>query len=64
MGRRCMRFAATNRAKASGLATVVCVAWAKRSSRLKATAARRLFLDHDYGRVSDHEGFMVTFEVA
>jgi maltose 6'-phosphate phosphatase len=37
--------------------------WAKRGSRLKPTAARRLFLDHDYGRVSDHEGFMVTFEV-
>ena len=38
--------------------------WAKRGSRLKATAARRLFLDHDYGRVSDHEGFMVTFEIS
>ncbi len=36
--------------------------WLKRGSRLKPVAARRLFLDTDYGRVSDHEGFMVTFE--
>ncbi len=36
--------------------------WVKRGSRLKPVAARRLFLDTDYGRVSDHEGFMVTFE--
>jgi maltose 6'-phosphate phosphatase len=37
--------------------------WAKRESRLKPTGARRLFLEGDYGRVSDHEGFLVTFEV-
>lgn len=36
--------------------------WLKRGSKLKPVAARRLFMDYDYGRVSDHEGFLVTFE--
>ena len=36
--------------------------WLKRGSRLEPVAARRLFVDTDYGRVSDHEGFLVTFE--
>lgn len=36
--------------------------WVKRGSRVKPVAARRLFLDADYGRVSDHEGYLVTFE--
>lgn len=36
--------------------------WVKAGSRLRAVAARRLFLEQDYGRVSDHEGFLVTFE--
>ncbi len=36
--------------------------WAKRGSRIKPVAARRLFLDTDYGRVSDHEGYLITFE--
>jgi maltose 6'-phosphate phosphatase len=38
--------------------------WIKRESRLKPVSARRLFMEHDYGRVSDHEGFLVTFEAA
>jgi maltose 6'-phosphate phosphatase len=36
--------------------------WAKHGSRLHPTAARRLFEPHDYGRVSDHEAFLLTFE--
>lgn len=36
--------------------------WVKRDSRIQPIAARRLFLDTDYGRVSDHEGYLVTFE--
>lgn len=38
--------------------------WLKRGSRLKPVSARRLFMEYDYGRVSDHEGFLVTFEAA
>ena len=38
--------------------------WLKQGSRLKPVAVRRLFMDYDYGRVSDHEGFLVTFEAA
>ncbi len=38
--------------------------WVRRDSRLKPVAARRLFTETDYGRVSDHEGYLVTFEAA
>lgn len=38
--------------------------WLKRGGRLRPVSARRLFTDSDYGRVSDHEGFLVTFESA
>ncbi len=36
----------------------------RRGSRLKPAAARELFTDSDYGRVSDHTGYLVEFEVA
>ena len=36
----------------------------KRASKLKVTAARALFTDQEYGRVSDHVGYLVTFEPA
>ena len=29
---------------------------------LRVTSARRLFTEHDYGRVSDHCGYLMTFE--
>ncbi len=31
------------------------------ANRLNAAAARPLFTDHDYGRVSDHPGYLFTF---
>lgn len=34
----------------------------KKHSALKAVEARELFNGHDYGRVSDHTGYLVTFE--
>lgn len=34
----------------------------RRSDGLKPTSTRVLFTEQDYGRVSDHVGFMVTFE--
>jgi maltose 6'-phosphate phosphatase len=34
----------------------------KKGSDLKVTSARILFSEHDYGRVSDHEGYLMTFE--
>ena len=34
----------------------------RRDGKLKATGARVLFTETDYGRVSDHVGFYVTFE--
>ena len=34
----------------------------RRDSKLKATGARVLFTDQDYGRVSDHAGYLVHFE--
>ncbi|GIV69897.1 endonuclease/exonuclease/phosphatase family protein [Caldilinea sp.] len=34
----------------------------KRNSKLRPVAAQRLFTDNVYGRVSDHEGFLVEFE--
>ena len=34
----------------------------KRGDRLRAVTAQRLFTAGDYGRVSDHEGFLVTFD--
>ena len=34
----------------------------KRSSKLRAVTARRVFTNADYGQVSDHEGFLVEFE--
>jgi maltose 6'-phosphate phosphatase len=34
----------------------------RRNSTLKPTATRTLFTENDYGRVSDHVGFMVAFE--
>lgn len=34
----------------------------KRGGGLRPVAAQRLFTGDDYGRVSDHEGFLVTFE--
>lgn len=36
--------------------------FAHRDSRLEAVAARELFTDTDYGRVSDHPGYLVEFE--
>lgn len=36
--------------------------FAHRDSRLEAVAARELFTDTAYGRVSDHPGYMVEFE--
>ena len=33
-----------------------------RQSKLRATAAQVLFTDSCYGRVSDHEGYLITFE--
>lgn len=35
--------------------------FAHRASRLRAVAARELFTDADYGRVSDHPGYLVEF---
>lgn len=37
--------------------------WLRRESKLKATGARVLFTETEYGRVSDHAGFYVTFEL-
>ena len=34
----------------------------KRASKLRPIAAQRVFTTESYGRVSDHEGFLVTFE--
>ncbi len=34
----------------------------KRSSELRVTSARVLFTEREYGRVSDHEGYLMTFE--
>lgn len=34
----------------------------KRGDKLRPVAAQRLFVEGSYGRVSDHEGFLVTFE--
>jgi maltose 6'-phosphate phosphatase len=34
----------------------------KNGSDLKVTSARTLFSEHDYGRVSDHQGYFMTFE--
>ncbi len=36
--------------------------WLRRDSKLKATGARVLFTETEYGRVSDHVGFFITFE--
>ncbi|MBW7886720.1 MAG: hypothetical protein H3C34_29645, partial [Caldilineaceae bacterium] len=36
----------------------------KRGSKLEPVAARRLFTETAYGRVSDHEGYLITFELA
>ncbi len=33
-----------------------------KKSELKATSARVIFTDQDYGRVSDHCGYLITFE--
>lgn len=33
-----------------------------RDSKLRVTSARVLFTEHDYGRVSDHCGYLMTFE--
>ena len=33
-----------------------------RESKLKPVSARLLFTDHEYGRVSDHVGYLVSFE--
>lgn len=33
-----------------------------KGSRLRVTSARALFTDRDYGRVSDHCGYLMTFE--
>ncbi len=33
-----------------------------RTSALRVSAARRLFTEHDYGQVSDHCGYLMTFE--
>jgi maltose 6'-phosphate phosphatase len=37
--------------------------WQKRHGTLKAVAARELFTEHVYGRVSDHLGYFVEFEL-
>lgn len=37
--------------------------WLRKDSPLKAVAARELFTDQDYGRVSDHTGYLVEFEL-
>jgi len=34
----------------------------KKSSGLRATSGRVVFTKHEYGRVSDHEGYLMTFE--
>ena len=34
----------------------------KRGDALRPVAAERIFTAGSYGRVSDHEGFLVTFE--
>lgn len=34
----------------------------QRGGKLEAVAARELFTDNDYGRVSDHHGYLVEFE--
>jgi maltose 6'-phosphate phosphatase len=34
----------------------------KKSSGLRVTSARTIFTDLEYGRVSDHEGYLMTFE--
>ena len=36
--------------------------FAHRDNRLEPVAARELFTDTDYGRVSDHTGYLVEFE--
>ena len=36
----------------------------KRTGKLRPIAAQRVFNDDSYGHVSDHEGFLVTFEPA
>ena len=34
----------------------------KNSSGLRVTSARVIFTEQEYGRVSDHEGYLMTFE--
>ncbi|MEF8728282.1 MAG: hypothetical protein V5B34_08730 [Accumulibacter sp.] len=34
----------------------------RQGSRLRVTSGRSVFTDHDYGRVSDHLGYLMTFE--
>lgn len=34
----------------------------KKTSKLKITSARVVFTEQEYGRVSDHEGYLMTFE--
>lgn len=34
----------------------------KKSSRLRVTSGRVIFTEQEYGRVSDHEGYLMTFE--
>jgi maltose 6'-phosphate phosphatase len=34
----------------------------KKNSQLKAVSAKVIFTDQDYGRVSDHFGYLMTFE--
>jgi maltose 6'-phosphate phosphatase len=34
----------------------------RKSSELAVTAGREVFTEHDYGRVSDHIGYLLTFE--
>lgn len=36
----------------------------KKTSRLRVTSGKVLFTERDYGRVSDHEGYLMTFEPA
>ncbi len=38
--------------------------WLRRTSRLRVTEAHPIFTAQDYGRVSDHEGYVATFESA
>ena len=38
--------------------------WKDRSSALRPIAARFIFTPQEYGRVSDHEGLLLTFEMA